>query len=245
IATAGERDLLEEARGEERRSWRELQHAEPERDAEHESGEIPDDRGGDDPDRMSGLRLEATDRVGFGQGIRVLGLGPQRATDRDDRDDRQQDPELRLHDRRDDAEDRRPLGLVAPETSQSEHQEQDAERIDLAPDDVVEPEDRVEHDHERAKDRQAIADTELAEHRPGEIRDPDVGDDRWDLDQVADATQRLSDRPDEPQTLQVTRRVVVEEVALVEAVQAMRSEIVRPIAERREVRAEARTGKQV
>ena len=52
--------------------------------------------------------------------------------------------ELRLDERGDDREDRGPLRAVAPQLAQAEQQEDDAERVDLAPDDAVEPGDRVE-----------------------------------------------------------------------------------------------------
>ena len=51
--------------------------------------------------------------------------------------------------------------------------------------------------------------------------------------------------PDEPQDVQVARRVVVEEVALVEAEQALLREVRRPDAERHQVGREAGAREQV
>ena len=68
--------------------------------------------------------------------VRVVGvrLGrPERSADRDDGHDRDEDRELRLDQGGDDREDRRPLGLVAPQLAEAEEQEHDAERVDLAP----------------------------------------------------------------------------------------------------------------
>ena len=76
----------------------------------------------------------------------------------------------------------------------AEQEEDDAERVDLAPDDAVEPGDRVD-DHDRGTEqRQPLAPTELADHRPDEVADREVGEDRRDLDQVADAAQGSPDR---------------------------------------------------
>ena len=77
-------------------------------------------------------------------------------------------------------------------------------------------------DHGRGEEGQALATAELADHRPDEVADGQVGQDRRHLDQVADAADGVPDRPDEPQHVQVAGRVVVEEVALVEARDARR-----------------------
>ena len=79
-------------------------------------------------------------------------------------------------------------GLVAPQLAQAEQQEHDAERVDLAPDDAVEPGDRVER-------RRRAAASSASRSRPPSSRTIDqtsqpmaeVGQDRRDLDQVADA----------------------------------------------------------
>ena len=73
----------------------------------------------------------------------------------------------------------------------------------------------------------------------------EVRDDRWDLDQVADPAHRLADRADQPQDIEVARRVVVEEVARVEPVEALGGEIRGPEAERRQVATEPGTREQI
>ena len=154
-------------------------------------------------------------------GVAVPAGRPQRPPDGDDRDERDEDAELRLDDRRDDGVDRRALRAVAPQLAQPEQQEDDAERVDLAPHDAVEPGDRVEDGDGRRGEGQPVAPAELADHRPGEPADREVGQDRRDLDEVADAADRVADDPDQPQDVQVAGRVVVEEVAVVEAVEAL------------------------
>src|SRR4029079_6385882 len=62
----------------------------------------------------------------------------------------------------------------------------------------------------------------------------------------ADTTaERIPDQAHEPQDIEVARRVVVEEVPAVEARQAVGREVVRPEAERVEVRVESGAGEQV
>ena len=137
------------------------------------------------------------------------------------------------------------LGLVAPQRAQGEQDEDDADRVDLTPDDVVEPEDRVD-DHDRgAEQGEPLPTAELADHRPDEVADREVGEDRRDLDEVADATQRVPDGADEPQDVQVSGRVVVEEVALVEAVEPVAGEVVRPELERAQVGVEPGPGEEI
>ena len=87
---------------------------------------------------------------------------------------------------------------------------------------------------------------ELEDHRPDEPADGQVGEDRRDLDQGdADPAGQLPDEPEQPQDVEIARGVVVEEVALVEAVQALAGEVDRPRAERTEVHAEAGSGEEV
>ena len=156
---------------------------------------------------------------------------PERPTDRHDRDERHEDPELGLHERRDDREDGGAFGLVSPQRAQGKKHEDDPDRVDLPPDDVVEPEHRVDdHDH-GPEQREPLASAELADHRPDEVPDREVGEDGRDLDEVADAAERVADGADEPQDVQVSGRVVVEEVALVEAVEPVVGEVVRPESE--------------
>ena len=177
-------------------------------------------------------------------GVAVTAGRPQRSPDRDHRHDRDEDAELRLDDRRDDGVDRRPLGPVPPQLAQAEEHEHHAERVGLPPDDAVEPRDRVEDRHRGRRQRQAVAAAELADHRPGQPADRQVGQDRRDLDQVADPAGGIADDPDQPQDVEVARRVVVEEVAVVEAVEALRGEVRRPEPEGVEVHLEARAGEQ-
>ena len=170
-------------------------------------------------------------RIGMPGPVRVAlaAVRPERPPDRDDRDERHEDPELRLDHRGDDRVDRRALRPVAPELAQPEEQEHDAERVDLAPDDAVEPADRVEDREQRPAEREAPAAAELEDHRVDELADGEVGEDRRDLDEVADATGRAwPTMPDEPQHVHVAGHVVVEEVAVVEAPRPVRREVVRP-----------------
>src|SRR5919112_2931961 len=98
--------------------------------------------------------------------------------------------------------------MIAPQLSQPEEQEQDAERVDVAPEARVEPGDGV-GDHEGATDQGSPpAGAELASHRPHEPAEPDVREDRRDLDEVADAADRLTDEADDPEDVEVPGRVV-------------------------------------
>src|SRR6476659_1972839 len=92
--------------------------------------------------------------------------------------------------------------------------------------------------------RTATAAAALTDHRPGEVADDEVGQDRRHLDQVADATDRVPDDPDEPQDVEVAGRVVMEEVAVVEAARAMIGEVPRPEPEGVEVDLEAGSRKE-
>jgi hypothetical protein len=123
---------------------------------------------------------------------------PQGPPDRHDGHDRDEDRQLRLDQRGDDREDRGPLGSVAPQLADPEQEEHDAERVDLAPQDGVEPADRVEDGERGTDERRPAAAAELADHRPDEPADRDVGQDRRDLDQVADPLRRSRDEADEP-----------------------------------------------
>ena len=59
--------------------------------------------------------------------------------------------------------------------AQAEQQEDDAERVDLAPEDRVEPGHRVGDDERRADEGGPLPDADLAGHRPDEPGDGDVG----------------------------------------------------------------------
>ena len=171
--------------------------------------------------------------------------GPERAADRHQREDRDEDPELRLDQGGDDGEDRGPLRSIAPQFSQGEQQEDDAHRIDLAPDDAVEPADRVHDGDECRAERHAAPATQLQDHRPDQPADGQISDDRRDLDEVADATRDTSDDADQPQDVEIAGRVVVEEISLVETGWAVRREVVRPEPERAQIHAESGPRQQV
>ena len=170
---------------------------------------------------------------------------PDGAPDRHDRDERDEDPELRLDDGRDDRVDRGPLRAVAPQLAQAQQEEDDPERVDLAPHDAVEPADRVHDRDEGARKREPAPAAELEDHRVDEPADGEVGDDRRDLDEVADAAERLADDPHQPQDVQVAGRVVVEEVAAVEAPRPLVGQVGGPVPERGQVDAETGSRQQV
>ena len=242
VAPAGHDDLVDEAGRHERERRRRLEDRQPEGQAQHDRGQEPGQAGGHDPPPVVGARLpgpHAGDDPGAGVGEAARGQRvvdrPQGPPDGQDRDERDEDAELGLDDRGDDRVDRGPLGLVAPHRAQGQEQEDDPERVDLAPHHAVEPGDRVEHGHERRAEGQPLAPAELADHRPDQPADGQVGQDRRDLDEVADAAQGDPDLPDQPQDVQVAGRVVVEEVALVEAEQAVPGEVIRPEAEGDEI----------
>ena len=223
VSPTGDEDLLDQP-----------DRREPERDRQDDRGREAGDRGRQDPGRAPGPPVAiAIDRR------------PERVPDRHDRDQRDQDAELGLDERRDDRVDGRALGPAAPQLSQAQQQEHDTERVDLAPDDAVEPADRVGDRDERGRERETAPAAELEHHRMDQPADGEVGDERRDLDQVADAANDLPDEPDEPQDVQVAGRVVVEEVPLVEPPRAMVGEIGRPEPERAQVDAEAGSGEQV
>ncbi len=149
-----------------------------------------------------------------------------------------EDRQLRLHQRRDDRKDRRPLAARLPQLPHRQQQEHRPEAVDLAPDHGVEPGDRV-HDHDRAGDRRpAVADAEVTGHPVDDVAERDVGEDRRQLDQVADAAEELADDAHQPQRIQVARRVVGEEAAIVEAERPVVGEVGRPEPEQAEVRVE-------
>ena len=81
----------------------------------------------------------------------------------------------------------RPARPVPPQLAQAEQHEDDAERVDLAPDDAVEPADRVHDRDEGRREGDPLPATQLADHRPRQRADGEVRDDRRDLDQL-DAT---------------------------------------------------------
>ena len=201
--------------------------AQPERQGHHDCGQEAREPGRHDPDGAAGRGLPGRRRTPAGRGVLVAvpSPGPERASDRHGRDDRYEDAELWLRDRRDDREDRSALRTVAPELPEAQEEEDQAERIDLPPDRAVQPGDRVDRDDERTEAGGPAPGAELASHRPDQVAEDDVRDHRRDLDEVSDPTEQLPDRPDDPQDVEVTGRVIVEEVPRVEAVQAFASEV--------------------
>ncbi len=231
----------QEGRLEERRRARQRDHRQPERRGQHDRRHEPRDGGAEDADGAAGATLPAEARP---LGLRLVAVAtgrPDRPPDDDERDDGDEDRELRLHQRRRDGEDRGPLRPVLPQLAHGEQQEHRPERVDLPPDDRVEPGDRVDQHDDRREPRAAVGDAEVEDHPVHDIGEDDVGDDRRQLDQVADATRRVADDADEPQRVQVAGRVVGEEAAVVEAVRAFGREVVRPEPEQVQVAVEARS----
>ena len=247
VASRRPPDLLEEPGAHERRLRSQLHHRQVEWGREDDRRDQAGERRRQDRDRTAGLALpgqeppeEAGSRLdGVRRRIVAVPAGrPQGPADRDDRDERHEDAELRLDDRRDHREDRGPLRAVAPQLAQTEQQEYHAERVDLAPHGAVEPADRVEDEEQGREQRHRLARAELAGHRPGEVADRRIGQDRRQLDQVADAAQPRSDRADEPQDVHVARGVV-DEPALVERSRTLGRQAARPPLERDDVGPEA------
>ena len=150
------------------------------------------------------------------------------APDRDHHQDRDEDAKLRLDDRREDRQDRRSLDSPAPEFTQTEQEEHNPERVHLAPDRTVEPGDRVDHDDDGRQPGAAARTAELEHHRMDEPGQCDVGQDRRQLDQVADSAQRVADDAKQPQHVQVARRVVGKIAGSIEATRAVRGEVSGP-----------------
>jgi hypothetical protein len=123
---------------------------------QHDRRHEPRDGGAEDADRAAGATLHAEARP---LGLRLVAVAagrPQRPPDDDERDDRHEDRELWLHQRGRDREDRGPLGPVLPQLAHGEQQEHRPERVDLAPDDRVEPGDRVDQHDDRRQPRPAV-----------------------------------------------------------------------------------------
>ena len=78
-----------------------------------------------------------------------------------------------------------------PELAHAEQQEHHAERVDLAPDDAVEPGDRVEDEDRRADQGPALRRAEIEDEPIDQLADREVGQDRRQLHQV-----RERPRPD-------------------------------------------------
>ena len=121
-------------------------------------------------------------------------------------------PELGLDERREGREDRRALRSVAPQLAQR--------RAGGTPPRPNRPGPRPTLSNQVTGLKRTSAapmraarslPAELARHRPDEVAEREVGEDRRDLDQVADAAEEVADAADEPQDVQVAGRVVVEE----------------------------------
>ncbi len=201
----------------------------------HDLADQPDER---EPERCA-------ERAGRGQrGDRARHEPARRppveevAPDEHGDQDRDEDTELRFRHRGDRRPDRRPLGLVAPERPQAEKEEDDADRVDLAPDDTVEPGDRQSEEDRRAEQGAPSRAAQLEDHRVDQVADREIGQDRRRLDEIADPADRLPDDPHQPEKVEVPWRVVGEEAPLVEAERAMLGEVVRPELERVQVDAE-------
>ena len=169
---------------------------------------------------------------------------PYVATEQDEGQDRDQDPELWLDHRRDDGEQGRPFWPATPQVAQGQEQEDHAERIDLTPDRAIEPGHRVDQDQDRPDPRRPTRPPELDDEAVDQPGQDDVGQDRRQLDQVADPADGVPDDPDQPQDVQVARGVVDERDPAVEAQRAVGGEIAGPCLERSAVGAEAGTGQQ-
>ena len=128
VATGGHTDLLEQTRRDVRRLAARLDDRQPERQAQGDGRQEPRESRRQDADRVPGAF-----RVAEAAGR------PERPPDRDHRHERDEDPELRLDDRRDDRVDRGALWSVAPQLAQPEQDEDHTERVRLAPHDAVEP----------------------------------------------------------------------------------------------------------
>ena len=241
--------LLEETRGERRSVRAGRDHGQAEREAQDDCGEEAGDPRRQDPQGSVGPLLPCGEARPQPSNSRarperrrpvsvvdrrvqvapaVAARRPQRPADRHDGDDRGQDRQLRLDQGGDHGQDRRSLRLVTPQGPQPEKQEDHPERIDLAPHDRIEPGDRVGDDQRRAEESGPPTGADLASHRPHEPAERNVGEDRRDLDQVADIAEELPDDADRIEDIEVAGRVIVEEGPLVEAAEALICEVGRP-----------------
>ena len=156
-----------------------------------------------------------------------------------------QDPELRLDDRGDRGQDRRPFRPPAPQLPDGEHEEERAHRVHLGPDGTVEPRDRHEQEDGGGGQGAATARSQLGGQGEDGQGQGQVGDDRRQLEEVADGDrERLGDEPEAPQDVQVARRVVHEDRAVVEAPRPVRGELHGPAAEAPQVDLEPGAGQQ-
>ena len=199
------------------------------------------------PDAGEPAVVRGTGRRDFVRVEDIVALDrPECPPDRHRGQDRDQDAELGLDQRGHHRVDGRSLRMVAPQLAQPEEKEHHTDGVDLAPDHAVEPADRVDDGDECGDQRDLSAAAELEDHRPGQPADGQVGEDRRHLDEAdADPADDLPGQSEHPQDVQIARGVVVEEIALVEAVQALAGEIRRPGAEGAEIHPETGSGKEV
>ena len=212
VAGRGRKDLGQQTGLEVRRLRAELEDGQPERQAQQDGRREGHDAGRQDPDGSVRSALPGQDSGAEAGHASIGGRGrlrrivhrrladrPERTTDRDHGEDRDEDPELRFDERGDDREDRGPLRPIPPHLAQAEQEEHDTDRVDLAPDDAVEPADRVDDGDERRREGESRSTAELEEHRPDQPADGEVCQDRRDLDQAdADAAQRVPDQAEHP-----------------------------------------------
>ena len=148
----------------------------PERQAQQDRGREPDRRARHEPDGTLAQpgQPRFPGRSGGDEGGRV-GVrlerrrgsqpGDQVTAQEDHHEDRDEDPELRLDDRRHDREERRAFGSAPPQVADAEQQEDDPDRVDLAPDRAVEPGHRVDQDEDRPEQRGPPRAAELEDER--------------------------------------------------------------------------------
>ena len=138
------------------------------------------------------------------------------------------------------------LRLPAPQLADGEDEEERAHRVHLGPDGAVEPGDRARTGRRRRRRarRGGWRPSSAARAKIARARARSA-DDRRQLEEVADGDrERLRDEPQAPQDVQVARRVVHEDGAVVEAPRPVRGELHRPAAEARQVHLEPGAGQQ-
>ena len=165
-----------------------------------------------------------------------------------DRCERDQDPELGLDDRGHRREERRPFVPSTPQLAHGEQQDQRPDRVDLGPDRAVEPGDRHEQDHRGGDQRRAAAGAQVGREQEDGDREPEVGEDRGQLQQgarrSAGPAEQLRDQAQAPQDIEVAGRVVDEDRAVVDPERPVPGELHRPAVERVDVHLEPRPGQE-
>ena len=115
--------------------------------------------------------------------VLLAGAG-QLAPDDQDGGERDEDPELRLDDRRDRCQDRSGNVVAPPETPDGEEEDERPHRIDLGPDRAVDPGDRYRHHESGRKERPPPAPAEIRDQDEDHHRETRVGEHRRDLQEV-------------------------------------------------------------